>query len=79
MQPSEDIYGLNNLGLPEPSILRQIQTCKHPKQLEWVVKNLVLEAENPSARAMKRWKRAIAYMQVQLGVQVMIQGEPAID
>jgi hypothetical protein len=76
----QNLYGLNNVGLAAPSILRQIQTCYHPKQLEWVVKNLAMEAEYPSARTVLRWKKAILLKQKELGVRVMIsdeQGGPA--
>ena len=75
MQQSEQLYGLNTLGVRRKSVLEQIQSCEHPKQLEWVVKNLCLEAESPSTRTLKRWKRAIAYHQQRLGVQVMIVDE----
>ena len=71
----QNLYGLNNVGVQAPSILRQIQTCYHPKQLEWVVKHLCMEAESPSTRTVKMWKRAILQRQKSLGVRVMITDE----
>lgn len=71
----QNLYGLNNVGEQAPSILRQIQTCYHPKQLEWVVQNLALEADAPSPRTLKRWKRAIMWKQKELGIRVMISDE----
>jgi hypothetical protein len=71
----QNLYGLNNVGEQAPSILRQIQTCYHPKQLEWVVSNLCMDASAPSTRTIRRWKRAISYKQKELGVRVMISDE----
>ena len=73
LQYSSELYGLTTDLLRPKSILHQILTCTHPKQLEWVVKHLAMEAEYPSTRALRRWKNAIRAKQKELGVRVMIE------
>lgn len=74
----EDLYGLNTEGKRPPSILELIQTCKVPKQLEWVVRYRVLEAEHPSKRTLRRWRQAIAAKQKEFGIRVMWSGEEVV-
>jgi hypothetical protein len=71
----EDYYGLRTGPERQKSILDQILTCKHPKQLEYVVSWMAKNIEYPQPRTYKRWLKAIAFKQKELGVQVLITDE----
>lgn len=73
----EDLYGLNTRNVRAKSVLEQIQTCKHPRQLEYMTKWILQNVEHPSQRTYKRWLRALKSKQEELGCQVLIFDEEA--
>lgn len=76
MDYSEDLYGLNTEGKRAPSIIEQICTCKHPRQLEymlrWVGQNI---NHTPSRRWYKMFKKAVIAKERELGCRVMYTQE----
>lgn len=72
MQQSEDLYGLNTMDVKAPSILNQIRTCVHPRQLEYMIQHVgrVMDFE-PSRRWYRKFVAAVRAKEKELGVRVM--------
>ncbi len=69
---SSEYYGLDTDGKRPPSILENIRTCKHPRQLEymvtWVGRNIDYQ---PSRRWYRQFVRAVTAAEKRLGCRVM--------
>ena len=72
MQQGEDLYGLNTMNVKAPSILEQIRTCHHPRQLEYMIQHVgkVMDFE-PSRRWYRKFVAAVRAKEQELGVRVM--------
>lgn len=72
MTYEEDLYGLNTEGHRTPSILEQIRTCTHPRQLEYMIQHVGRVIDyTPSNRWYRKFKAAVRAKEKELGVRVM--------
>lgn len=73
MMPAEmDLYGLNTLGTRAPSILEQIRTCTHPKQLDYMIQLVGKTIDyQPSRRWYRKFVAAVRAAEVRLNHRVM--------